>query len=161
MIEYRRELTVPWGESDPFGLVYFPRMLAWFNDTEHDLLRAIGYGADKTIRDHRTAFVMGSIDFRFVGPAAYGDRIETTINLSKVTRSTLHWECKAVRLSNHQLVTQGMAIRIYARICEDGNLESAEIPEELRAILLHGTDADNAADEAHIDAWVHKGAIPE
>ncbi|MGD9801591.1 MAG: acyl-CoA thioesterase [Parvularculaceae bacterium] len=161
MIEYRRELTVPWGESDPFGLVYFPRMLAWFNDTEHDLLRTIGYGADKTIRERRTAFVMGSINFRFVGPAAYGDRIETTIHLGKVTRSTLQWECKAVRVANRQLVTQGTAIRIYAKIQEDGNLQSEEIPAELRAILLHGTEADEAADEAAIDAWVHKGAIPE
>lgn len=161
MIEYRRELTVPWGESDPFGLVYFPRMLAWFNDTEHDLLRAIGYGAEKTIQERRTAFVMGSIDFRFVGPAAYGDRIETTIQLKKVTRSTLHWECKAVRLANRQLVTQGLAIRIYAKIQEDGNLQSEEIPDELRTILLRATEADEAAEESAIDSWVHKGAIPD
>ncbi len=161
MIEYRRELTVPWGESDPFGLVYFPRMLAWFNDTEHDLLRSIGYGADKTIRERRTAFVMGSIDFRFVGPAAYGDRIETSIHLKKVTRSTLIWECKAIRLANRQLVTQGTAIRIYAQIQDDGNLESAAIPDDLRAILLHGTEIENAADEAAVDSWVYKGAIPE
>ncbi len=161
MIEYRRELTVPWGESDPFGLVYFPRMLAWFNDTEHDLLRSIGYGADKTIKERRTAFVMGSIDFRFVGPAAYGDRVETSIQLKKVTRSTLSWECTAIRLANRQLVTHGTAIRIYAQIQDDGNLESAAIPDELRAILLHGTDAENAADDSAVNGWVYKGAIPE
>lgn len=57
MMMYSRELTVNWGESDPFGLVYFPLMLAWFNDTEHELLRAIGYSTDKLIRDSRTAFV--------------------------------------------------------------------------------------------------------
>jgi hypothetical protein len=34
-----KEITVNWGESDPFGLVYCPRILAWFNDTEHELFR--------------------------------------------------------------------------------------------------------------------------
>jgi len=39
---YWREISVNWGESDPFGLVYYPRMLAWFNDTEHELFRTLG-----------------------------------------------------------------------------------------------------------------------
>lgn len=162
MIEYRRELTVPWGESDPFGLVYFPRMLAWFNDTEHDLLREIGYGADKTIKEYRTAFVMGDIKFRFVGPAAYGDHIETTIRLAKITQSTLHWACRAVRVENGQLVTEGRAIRIYAEIQDDGNLESAVIPEDLRALLTRDkTVIDEALSEEAGEGWVHDGAVPD
>src|SRR5207253_1702066 len=28
---YWKEITVNWGESDPFGLVYYPRIVAWFN----------------------------------------------------------------------------------------------------------------------------------
>ena len=35
MAMYWKEITVNWGESDPFGLVYYPRIVAWFNDTEH------------------------------------------------------------------------------------------------------------------------------
>ena len=159
MISYRRHLTVPWGESDPFGLVYFPRMLAWFNDTEHDLLREIGYGADETIKTLRTAFVMGSITFKFVGPAAYGDRIETSIRLEKVTRSTLHWACRAIRTKTGQLVTEGVAIRIYARIREDGNLEATSIPDALRAILLSDkTVIDGALSDEPSEGWVHRGA---
>ena len=135
MIEFQRELTVPWGESDPFGLVYFPRMLAWFNDTEHDLLREIGFGAEDTIKSTRTAFVMGDIKFRFIGPAAYGDRILTTISLQDMTKSTLHWTCKAVKAKTGEPVTEGVAIRIYAQIQEDGNLKAEPIPDDLRALL--------------------------
>ena len=70
---YWKEITVNWGESDPFGLVYYPRIVAWFNDTEHDFFRTIGYPIDQMIRRDRTTFVMGEIHFRFIGPAAYGD----------------------------------------------------------------------------------------
>ncbi|MCC2110950.1 MAG: acyl-CoA thioesterase [Hyphomicrobiales bacterium] len=135
MIMYSRELTVPWGESDPFGLVYFPRMLAWFNDTEHELLRALGFPTNKLIAESRTAFVMGDIHFRFIGPAAYGDRIRTIIQLAKIGRSTLHWDCKAVITNSGATVTEGRAIRIHAQIQEDGNLKAVDIPEDLRKVL--------------------------
>ena len=74
MAMYWREITVNWGESDPFGLVYYPRIVAWFNDTEHELFRIIGYPIEQMIKNDRTTFVMGEIHFRFIGPAAYGDR---------------------------------------------------------------------------------------
>jgi len=135
MIMYSRELTVNWGESDPFGLVYFPLMLAWFNDTEHELLRALGFPTNKLIAERRTAFVMGDIHFRFIGPAAYGDRIRTIIQLAKMTKTTLHWDCKAVQTSDGSTVTEGRAIRIHAQIQEDGNLKAVNIPDDLRNVL--------------------------
>ena len=61
---------MPWGESDPFGLVYYPRMVAWFNDTEHELFRHIGYPIEKMIEKDKTTFVMGEIQFRFIGKNA-------------------------------------------------------------------------------------------
>ena len=84
MAMYWKEITVNWGESDPFGLVYYPRIVAWFNDTEHDLFRTIGYPIEQMIKNDRTTFVMGEIHFRFIGPAAYGDRIITTIHLAEI-----------------------------------------------------------------------------
>ncbi|MEZ5811360.1 MAG: thioesterase family protein [Rhizobiaceae bacterium] len=135
MIMYSRELTVNWGESDPFGLVYFPLMLAWFNDTEHDLLRAVGFPTNRMIAESRTAFVMGDVHFKFIGPAAYGDRVRTIIQLVKMTKSTLHWDCKAVHSSSGDLITLGRAIRIHAQIQNDGNIKSVPIPDEIRDAL--------------------------
>ncbi|MFK7963068.1 MAG: acyl-CoA thioesterase [Burkholderiaceae bacterium] len=135
MITHSSEITVKWGESDPFGLVYFPLMLAWFNDTEHDLLRAIGFPTEKLIKDNRTAFVMGDVHFRFLGPAAYGDKVRTTIQLVKLGGSTLHWDCKAVQVGSGEVVTEGRAIRIHAQIQEDGSLKSLRIPDEIRNAL--------------------------
>ena len=135
MIMYSRELTVAWGESDPFGLVYYPMMFTWFNETEHELLRALGFPTNKLIHEHRTAFVMGDVHFRFLGPAAYGDKVRTTIQLNKIGQSTLHWDCKAVQAASGAVVTEGRAIRIYARIQEDGNLKALPIPDYIRQAL--------------------------
>lgn len=135
MIMYSRELTVAWGESDPFGLVYYPMMFTWFNETEHELLRGLGFGTKDLIRKNRTAFVMGDVHFRFVGPAAYGDRVRTTIKLVKIGGSTLHWDCKAVQVTDGATITEGRAIRIYAQIQEDGSLKALPIPDEIQKAL--------------------------
>ena len=135
MAMYWREISVPWGESDPFGLVYYPRIVAWFNDTEHELFRTIGYPIDQMIRKDRTTFVMGEIHFRFVGPAAYGDRVMTKVSLEKLGERTLHWNCVATNVESSELICEGRAVRVYARIKEDGNLESQPIPDFMRTVL--------------------------
>ena len=135
MAMYWREISVPWGESDPFGLVYYPRIVAWFNDTEHELFRTIGHPIDRMIRDDRTTFVMGEIHFRFIGPAAYGDRVMTKVSLEKLGERTLHWNCFATNVESGDLICEGKAVRVYARIKEDGNLESRPIPEFMRTVL--------------------------
>ena len=136
MAMYWKEITVNWGESDPFGLVYYPRIVAWFNDTEHELFRVIGYPIEQMIKNDRTTFVMGEIHFRFIGPAAYGDRIATSITLAKIGERTLHWACKARNAVTGAPVTEGRATRVYARINEDGTLNSARIPARMRKALL-------------------------
>ena len=135
MLVYYREITVEWGESDPFGLVYFPRMLAWFNDAEHEFFAQAGYPVKQMVEQDRTAFVMGRVNFEFVGPAAYGEIIITRLALSEISNSTLTWECSARRRSDEALVTQGSATRVYAKIQEDGNLKAIRIPDTIRSLL--------------------------
>lgn len=149
MTMYSQEIVVNWGESDPFGLVYFPRMLAWFNDLEHNLFRQIGHPVTGMIREMRTAFVMGEVHFRFIGPAAYGDRVTCTISLKELRDKTIHWNCKAQNTQTMEPITEGLAIRVFARINDDGTLTSSSIPGEMRDAL---TEMGNIkAIKTHID----------
>ncbi len=134
MLVYYRELTVAWGESDPFGLVYFPRMLAWFNDAEHEFFAQAGYPVTRMVVRDRTAFVMGRVDFEFVGPAAYGEKIVTRLAVQKITNSTVTWDCTA-RRADEALVAKGTATRVYAEIRENGELKAKRIPERIRNLL--------------------------
>ena len=140
MSAYTQELTVNWGESDPFGLVYYAREVAWFNEIEHELFRQIGYPINRMINEDRSAFVMGEIQFRFVGPAAYGDRVQCTLTLIEVREKTVHWHCNATNLDTGQQITEGNAIRVYAEIMDDGNLRSQQIPDDIRNALSQFKD---------------------
>jgi len=70
-----------------------------------------------------------------LGPAAYGDQVQCTLTLLEIREKTVHWHCNAVNLRTGQQVTEGKATRVFARILEDGNLESHVIPEEIRESL--------------------------
>src|SRR5262249_54584002 len=81
--------------------------------------------------------------FRFIGPAAYGDRVATTITLAKLGERTLHWACKARNAVTGAPVTEGRATRVYARINEDGTLNSARIPARMRKALMQSGQLDH------------------
>ena len=87
------------------------------------------------INEGRSAFVMGEIQFRFVGPAAYGDRVKCTLTLLEIREKTVHWLCNAINLGNGQEVTEGKATRVFTRILEDNSLQSQLIPDEVREAL--------------------------
>lgn len=138
---YLREIRVNWGESDPFGLVYYPRMLSWFNDTEHELFRTLGHPVDKMIRENRTAFVMGEIHFRFVGPAAYGDRVTLKLVLIDIGERTLQWHFSARITLTGAPVAEGTGTRVYAQIQDDGTLKSMPIPGDIRHALTSDVES--------------------
>jgi 4-hydroxybenzoyl-CoA thioesterase len=144
MITYTRELTVAWGESDPFGLVYYPMMFTWFNEAEHDLLRELGFSTNRLIKESRTAFVMGDIQFRFLGPASYGDRVVTTIHLAKLGTASLHWDCTAVHAGTGAPITEGRAVRIHSQFQDDGSLKAIPVPEDIRAALSQSRVPSNS-----------------
>lgn len=143
MLIYYREITIEWGESDPFGLVYYPRMLAWFNDAEHEFFAGAGYPVKQMVEVDRTAFVMGRVNFEFVGPAGYGERIKTKLELIDITNSTLTWACTASRAADDVMVTKGTATRVYAEIQNDGSLKAVRIPDHIRSLL--GAPADETS----------------
>jgi len=132
---YQHDVTVTWGESDPFGLVYYPHILAWFNDAEHEFFRHIGYPIDEMVRADGTTFVMGDVKFRFLGPSLYGDPVSCTMNLRKIGQRTLHWDCIATNARTTDTITEGTAVRVYARLDDQNMLTSVDIPDTLRRAI--------------------------
>lgn len=135
MLSYWREHAVTWGECDPFGLVYYPHMLAWFNDTEHALWRALGHPIENMIARDRTTFVMGEVGFRFTGPIRYGEPVLCRVWVESVGRSSLKWGSECVAARDGAPVYVGSATRVYARINDDNSLSAAPITADLRALL--------------------------
>lgn len=135
MLTWWREHHVTWGECDPFGLVYYPHMLAWFNDTEHALWRALGHPIEDMIARDRTTFVMGEVQFRFTGPIRYGEPVLCMVRVERIGGSSLKWGTECVAARDGAPVYVGHATRVYARIHDDNSLSAAPIGGALRTLL--------------------------
>ncbi len=135
MLTYWREHIVTWGECDPFGLVYYPHMLAWFNDTEHALWRALAHPIEDMIARDRTTFVMGEVTFRFTGPIGYGEAVLCRVCVENIGRSSLQWGTQCVAARDGAPVYEGSATRVYAHIKDDHSLRATPITAALRALL--------------------------
>ena len=140
-VHFEMLVDVKWGDTDPSGLIYFPRMMFWFNDAEHELFRRAGFPVDSMIEKERAGFVMGNIEFRFESPAAYGDKVIASLNLEEVGNSTMRWHCKAVQKIGGAVVTRGIATRVYVEFLEDGSLTSRPIPDTILEALQDYTKA--------------------
>ena len=110
-------------------------MFEWLNETEHELLRQIGYSTNDLIAADRSAFVMVDISFQFVGPARFGDRVRTKVALEKIGTSSLHWRCTADLLDTGAGVTTGLAARVHAQVQDGGALKPTPIPDDMRRAL--------------------------
>ncbi len=102
------------------------------------------------VENDRTAFVMGRINFDFVGPAAYGDKIVTRRELLEISNSTLLWQCTASRREDDRTVTHGTATRVYAEIQQDGSLKAIRITDHIRRLL--GATASSGPDSGKTDS---------
>ena len=120
-------------------LVYYPHMLAWFNDTEHACWRALGHPIEQMITRDRTTFVMGEVAFRFTGPARYGAQVLSMIRLDSIGRSTLHWSTRSVAVADGATICAGQATRVYAHVNPDQSLRATPIADDLRALLNAAT----------------------
>ena len=87
---------------------------------------------------------MGEIKFRFIGPAAYGDRVMTKISLEKLGQKTLHWVYEAKNSSTGKSVCEGKATRVYAQILDDGSLKSQLIPDYMIKAIEDLEQYDNS-----------------
>jgi acyl-CoA thioesterase FadM len=88
---------------------------------------------------------MGRINFEFIGPAAYGEKIVTQLKLLEISNSTLTWECTALRQSDRAPVTKGTATRVYAEIQDNGELKAIRIPNKIRTMLGEPTIDDESS----------------
>ena len=64
------------------------------------------------------------------------------IKLQKIGASTLHWKTRCVNAVSGAPVCEGLGTRVYARINEDGSLDSAVIPEDMREALTAFDDLE-------------------
>lgn len=138
MLSFSREFVIEWGDCDPAGIVFYPRYLAMFNASTDAMIAAAGINVRELFERH-CAIGWPMVDTRavFSFPTAFGEQVRLVTNVSTVHLSSFEIQHELYNKDGRLAVT-GFDKRVWAiRHPErSGELKSAPIPDELRALLL-------------------------
>jgi YbgC/YbaW family acyl-CoA thioester hydrolase len=128
------ELRVRWGETDAFGIVFYPNYYAWFDVAALELFRASGR---LTIPHAKDAFGFPLIESgaRFHAPLFPDDLMSIETVVAEVRSKALRLEHTVRR--GDTLIANGFEVRVFAGSDGNGGLVTAPIPDDLRDWLLH------------------------
>ncbi len=96
-------LTRVWfSDTDAQGVVYYGRYLPYFDHARTEYHRHLG-----TLEIQGAEFVMRASNVEYHAPARFDDLIECFVRISRIGRTSVTYECAAVRLADDALMVTG------------------------------------------------------
>jgi acyl-CoA thioester hydrolase len=130
----RTEVKVRWGETDAMGIVFYPTYFAWFDHATHELFASSGRSLMARLREDDISVPIVESGARFQAPAFADDELVIASTVTDVRSRTFRVEHAVERAGRP--VAAGFEVRVVARLLEEGRLEVARVPDDLRAWLV-------------------------
>lgn len=131
--EYR--IRVRWGETDPFGIVFYPNFYTWMDQATHEFFRTPTSRFADLFAEAGYALPIVEAACRFTAPAYYDDELVVTSSVVEIRGRSFRIAHVFARGSDD--LASGHEIRVFARPHGDdpSRLATAPIPDPLRAFL--------------------------
>ena len=104
---YRTEVRVRFGETDPFGVVYFTSHLDYAKIALDEYLRAIGLSPTRFYRDASGGWPIGEVTIRYEAPARYDELLVVMIWVADLAKSTVRFAFRIERAGEGTQIAQG------------------------------------------------------
>ena len=104
---YQNEVRVRFGETDPYGVVYFTSYLEYAKAGLDEYLRALGLSPAQFYRDASGGWPIGEVAIRYEAPARYDDLLGVVIWVAGLVRSTVRFGFQIERAGEGVLLASG------------------------------------------------------
>lgn len=133
MSQFKRELTVAWGDCDHAGIVFYPTFFYWFDTSYHHFLASRGTNLHDLRERYQAVTPLVDVGATFRSPVTYGDviQIETEVAEWGERRLRLNYTVK----HGERLVATGFEQRAWALYVEGGGMRGGAVPEEFKQLL--------------------------
>lgn len=127
---FSTRITVRFGDVDPVGLVYYPKIFHYFHIAMEDFFTArCGTTYQRLMMDERIGFPTVNTRAEFFVPIVYGDEIDVEVFVSRMGRSSATFEYSARRASDGVLCVRGVQVHVAMNL--DAR-RAVPIPEKYR-----------------------------
>jgi YbgC/YbaW family acyl-CoA thioester hydrolase len=130
---HHTEVRVRFGDTDPYGIVYFVSYFRYCHRAIEEFLRACGLAPEETFKNVKEGFGLPIVEAwgRFRRPSRYGDllRIETRIEEFRARALIFRFEFYPER--GRELLAEGTA----HLVAIGSDWKARELPERIKAAL--------------------------
>jgi YbgC/YbaW family acyl-CoA thioester hydrolase len=136
MVSNALTVKVRWSESDPAGIVFYPRFFEWFDLGTEALFESLGLPWTEMFPAERIVGVpIVEAGARFASPVRYGDQVRIHTTVSEVREKTFRVEHE-VSVGQRRCAS-GFEVRAWVARPEDsdGALAARPIPARIVARL--------------------------
>lgn len=127
---------VRWGETDPFGIVFYPTFYAWMDQATHEFFRTPTTSFADLFEQAGYALPIVEASCRFRVPARYDDELTVTSSVTAIRGRSFRIDHVFTR--DGTVLAAGFEARAFAQAdpTDATRLSTAPLPEVLRAYLL-------------------------
>ena len=126
-------IIVRFGDADPAGLVYYPRLFHYFHVAMEEFFAArCGIPYDRLMAEERIGFPTVKAQAEFFAPLVYGDETEVEIRVAHVGHSSVTFEYSARRASDRLLCARSTQVHVAMNL---DTRRAVPIPDKYRQAL--------------------------
>lgn len=122
---------VRFGDTDPAGIVFYPRYFEMVNEAIEDWFDAMEFSFEDMHLKHKFGVPLVHVEADFYKPSRLGETLDFHLKVSKVGDASIGLEIRVLKGGEQRFVTK--AVMVYMDLQTE---KSAKIPDDLRKALL-------------------------
>ena len=133
--EHTSTRRIEFSETDMAGLVHFSNFFKYMETAERDFFEAAGVDLIRTEPDELVGWPRARAECKFSAPLRFGDTIDIHLAVKSVKDRAIDYQFRIFRRNKDGSRTQagkGHMTTILAKVDEGGELQSAELSDDLR-----------------------------
>ncbi len=133
---HRTTVRVRFGDTDPYGIVYFVSYFRYCHRAIEEFLRACGLKPEETFKNVREGFGLPIVEAwcRFRRPTRYGELLRIETRIQEIRSKAIIFRFEFYPEKDHELMAEGTA----HLVAIGADWRARELPERLKEVLLPG-----------------------
>ena len=130
---HHTQVWVRFGDTDPYGIVYFVSYFRYCHRAIEEFLRALGLPPEKTFKNVEEGFGLPIVEAwgRFRRPSRYGDRLRIETRVQEVRPKSVVFRFEFYPETGRELMAEGTA----TLVAIGADWKARELPGRIQAAL--------------------------
>jgi len=131
------QVQVRFGDTDPYGIVYFVSYFRYCHRAIEEFLRAVGLPPEETFKNVQEGFGLPIVEAwgRFRRPSKYGEVLRIETRVQDVRTKAVVFRFEFYPETGRELLAEGTA----TLVAIGSDWRARELPARVKAALLHKT----------------------